>query len=259
MAVIVVLALLGLAFGGLTGLVIGALIGYAIYWRLQQTVRASGLGDVQSQSQFVESTFAVMGALCKADGVVAREEIRAAEGLFDRMRLSAEQRGAAKAAFNRGKAPTFDLDAEVDKLAVACRGRGMLLQLFLQIQLTAVTADGALHPAEHAMLVRIARRLNLAEGDIARLEALLRAATGGPFTPGQVPAQRLADAYEALGVRASASDDQIKRAYRRLMSQNHPDKLAGKGLPEGMRELAEQRTREISAAYRLIREARAAR
>lgn len=254
MAVVVILALLGLFFGGFGGLVVGALIGYAIYWRLQQVVRGSGIGSVQSQ--FIESTFAVMGALCKADSVVTRDEIRAAERLFDRMRLSAEQREAAKAAFNRGKAPNFDLDGEVDKLASACRGRGPLLQLFLHVQLTAVTADGTLHPAEHAMLVRIARRLGLADNEIARLEALLRAASGGAPASGPASQQRLADAYEALGVEASTSDGEVKRAYRRLMSENHPDKLAGKGLPEGMRDIAEQRTREISAAYRLIKGAR---
>jgi DnaJ like chaperone protein len=254
MAIVVGLALLGLIFGGVGGLAVGALIGYAIYWRLQQSVRGSGIGDVQAQ--FVESTFAVMGALCKADSVVTRDEIRAAERLFDRMRLSAQQREAAKAAFNRGKARDFDLDGEVDKLASVCSGRGPLLQLFLQIQLTAVAADGELHPAEHAMLVRIARRLGLADRELARLEALLRAASGASTAAGQVPQHRLADAYEALGVDASASDGEVKRAYRRLMSQNHPDKLAGKGLPEGMRDLAEQRTREISAAYRVIKEAR---
>jgi DnaJ like chaperone protein len=67
---------------------------------------------------------------------------------------------------------------------------------------------------------------------------------------------RLDDAYEALGVDASATDAEIKRAYRRLMNENHPDKLASKGLPESMREIAEERTREISIAYKLIKEAR---
>ena len=59
-----------------------------------------------------------------------------------------------------------------------------------------------------------------------------------------------------LGVTSAATDAEIKRAYRRLISQNHPDKLAGKGLPESMRELAEERTREINTAYETIKEAR---
>jgi DnaJ like chaperone protein len=254
MSAILIGAVLGLLiFGGLRGLVVGAALGFAVAWGLRQLVRR-GLGDVQAQ--FIESTFAVMGALCKADSVVTRDEIRAAEQLFDRLHLSVEQRAAAKAAFNRGKAPDFDLDSEVAKLAAVAGGRGPLLQLFLQVQCMAVAADGKLHPAEHAMLVRVARRLGLTEVDVARLEALLRAAAGDASAPGRPPGQRLADAYEALGVSPSASDVEIKRAYRRLMSQNHPDKLAGRGLPESLRDVAEERTREISAAYRLIKEAR---
>ena len=64
------------------------------------------------------------------------------------------------------------------------------------------------------------------------------------------------DAYKVLGVSPSASDAELKRAYRKLMSENHPDKLAGRGLPESMREMAEERTREISHAYDVVRDAR---
>ena len=107
------------------------------------------------------------------------------------------------------------------------------------------------------MLVRMTRHLGLPESEIARLIAMLRAAGGGPSASASAePASKLADAYRALGVDPSASDAQIKRAYRKLMSENHPDKLAGRGLPESMREIAEERTREITAAYRLITEAR---
>src|SRR5690606_30168890 len=146
--------------------------------------------------------------------------------VFDRLRLNAEQREAAKAAFNRGKAPGFDLDAAVD--AFARIGRGPLLQLFLQVQYMAIAADGKVHPAEHAMFVHVARRLGLTERDVAQLEALLRTASAGARSQaGQPPPrQRLEDAYAALGLNPNATNAEIKRAYRRLMSQNHPDKLA---------------------------------
>jgi DnaJ like chaperone protein len=177
------------------------------------------------------------------------------------LRLSAEQREQAKAAFNRGKSPEFDLDAEVDRLKGAIGfGRGPLLRLFLQLQCMAVAADGHVHRAEHAMLVRIAQHLGLTERDVAQLEALLRASTAGgagAAGPGRAPSQsRLDDAYIALGLTAGASDDDVKRAYRRLMSENHPDKLAAKGLPESMRQVAEERTREINVAYELIKDSR---
>jgi DnaJ like chaperone protein len=85
----------------------------------------------------------------------------------------------------------------------------------------------------------------------------LRAGGAGPSAPGAQPAaDRLADAYAALGVSPDATPAEIKRAYRKLISQNHPDKLAARGLPESMRAVAEERSREINAAYDLIKDAR---
>lgn len=254
MALILVLALIGYSFFGIRGLVVGAVLGYLL--------GRFGVGGARArlagmQAEFLDATFAVMGAVCKADGVVTRDEIQVTEAIFARMGLSPEQKQSAKAAFNRGKAPDFDLDAEVDRFVQSVRGAAIFYQLFLQVQLSAVAADGQVHAAEHALLVRVARRLGLGEGDVARLEALLRAATGAaPAAGGPPPRQRLDDAYTALGVTPEASDDEVKRAYRKLMLDNHPDKLAGKGLPESMRAIAEERAREINVAYDLIKRAR---
>ena len=247
-------AILGAIFGGFFGLFIGAGIGYVA----SQAIRYSLLGGLKvAQSQLIDSTFSVMGALCKADSVVTRDELDVVEQTFDMLKLGDEQRQAAKAAFNRGKQPDFDLDAAVDQFAQISHRRGPLLQLFLQLQCMAVAADGKIHPAEHEMLVRIARRLGLQEQDVAQLEAMLRAATGGRAGTGQpATAQNLDDAYAALGITADAEPAEIKLAYRRLMNEYHPDKLAARGLPESMRAVAEERSREINAAYDLVKETR---
>lgn len=247
-------ALLGALFGGWSGLVIGALIGYAAGHALRHFVVSSLR---VTQTKLIDSTFSIMGALCKADSVVTRNEINAVEKIFGMFRLHGESREQAKNAFNRGKQPGFDLDAAVDAFAQISHGRGPLLQLFLQVQCMAIAADGRIDPAEHAMLVRIAQRLGLTEADVSQLEALLRAATGGPSATGGRPKEdRLADAYAALGIAADASPAQIKRAYRKLISKNHPDKLAARGLPESMRPVAEERSRELNSAYDLIKSAR---
>jgi DnaJ like chaperone protein len=248
MSVIVLFALVGLFVGGVRGLLIGAALGYGASWVLQNVL---GKRLALLHAQFLNSTFAVMGALCKADGAVSRDEIQVAESMFTRLNLSSEQRELAMAAFSRGKAPSFDLDAEVSSFMRASRGQRSLVVMFLQIQCAAVASDGNVHQNEHQMLVRVARGLGLSEADVAQLEALLR--TGAP---GPSPQHKLQDAYTALGVSSSATDSEIKQAYRRLMSQNHPDKLAGRGLPESMREMAEERSREISTAYAVIKEAR---
>jgi len=247
-------ALVGAAFGSFPGFLVGGVIGYVATVVLQQWI----VGSLQvAQSALLDSTFTVMGALCKADKVVTSDEIDAVEQIFRMLNLRGEHRENAKAAFNRGKQPDFDLDAAVDQFAQISHGRRPLVSLFLQLQCMAVAADGHIHPAEHAMLVRIAKRLRLGEADVAQLEALLRAATAGPSGGGAAPAKdRLADAYTALGVSPGSSPADIKRAYRRLISQNHPDKLASRGLPESMRAVAEERSREINAAYDLIKAAR---
>lgn len=247
-----VLGGLGLILGGVRGLILGLLIGFVLNSFLRGKV-APRLST--AQEQFIESTFAVMGALSKADGRVTREEIATAEAMFERLRLSPEMREKAKAAFTRGKSPDFDLEGEVRRFSAACSGQRMLLVLFLQIQCAAVASDGNVHPAEHAMLVRVARLLGLSEADVAQLEAMLRTgARGGPT--GGDPKRTLDDAYAVLGVPPTASDAEVKRAYRRLMSQNHPDKFAGKDFPESMRAVAEERSREINTAYETIKMAR---
>lgn len=247
-------ALLGALFGGFPGFLIGGIVAYFAGLAVQRTL----IGGLRvAQTQLIDSTFAVMGALCKADNVVTRDEIRTVEQIFKMLNLHGEQRDQAKAAFSHGKQADFDLDAAVDRFARISRGRGPLLQLFLQVQCMAIAADGRIHPAEHTMLVRIARRLGLGEADVLQLEALLRAAMGGASAPGTPPTKdRLADAYAALGVTPESNPAEIKRAYRKLISQNHPDKLAARGLPESMRAVAEERSREINSAYDLIKSAR---
>jgi DnaJ like chaperone protein len=254
MGLIVIGAIIGVLVGGVPGLLIGGLIGYGAGVVFRRSI-VGGLRVVQSQ--LIDSVFAVMGALCKADKVVTRDEINAVEQIFGMLGLHGQQREKAKAAFNRGKQADFDLDAAIDQFARISRGRGPLLQLFLQLQCMAIAADGRIDAAEHAMLVRIARRLGLSEADVSQLEALLRAGAGGPSAADSKQAQdRLADAYVALGVTAETNAAEIKRAYRKLISQNHPDKLAARGLPESMRAVAEERSREINSAYDLIKSAR---
>lgn len=261
--------LLGGTFGYLLGGPLGALLGAALGRRFDKGLQ--GLGDAgvapgeqeRVQTAFFTATFAVMGHLAKVDGQVSQQEIRLAEAVMARMNLDAELRRTAIRLFNEGKAADFDLDAVLDQFRRECHRRRHLLQMFVEIQLHACYADGAVHTEEARVLRHICERLGFSREEFAQLEALVRAAQGfaGAGAQGQRPGaapsrDRLANAYKMLGVTRDAGDAEIKTAYRRLMNQHHPDKLVAKGLPEEMIALATERTQEIKAAYETVKAAR---
>ena len=178
------------------------------------------------------------------------------------MSLDAPMRQAAIELFNQGKAPGFDLDAVLDQFRRECHGRRTLIGMFVEIQLQAAYADGSLDDAEDALLREICARLGVSEFDYHRLERMVRAERGFDGrgdqhrTAASTGRPSLEQAYAVLGVASNASDADVKRAYRRLLSQHHPDKLVSKGLPEEMMKVATQKTHEIRQAYEYIREAR---
>ncbi len=245
--------LVGYLIGGAAGMILGAVMGLLFRQYLRQS-GGFGFGMAAAQSRFMDSMFAVMGHLCKADGVVSENEIQAAENVFSQLRLSEQQRQEAIKAFQRGKADDFDLDGELAAFRRMTGGHPALLRMFLQIQIAAIAADGQVHPTEHELLMHIARGLGVPESQVEQLEALLRHGTGGQGQRSE--REELENAYQVLGVSPDASDAEIKKAYHKLMNENHPDKLASKGMPESMREVAEQKTAEISNAYDRIRESR---
>nr|WP_163501546.1 co-chaperone DjlA [Halomonas socia] len=247
---IIVFGLIGLAVGGPIGLLVGGGLGW---WLGRQLKRRLSVARMRIQEGFLESIFSVMGCLCQADGKVTDGELGVAEKLFDQMRLQGEQRARARTAFERGRADDFDLDAELVSVNRLTRHQPVMRQVFLQVQLSAIAADGVLHPAEHEMILRVARGVGCSEAEVQQIEAMLHGAAANSQGASE---EALNDAYRVLGVSEDASDAEIKKAYRRLMSQNHPDKLAGKGLPESMREVAQARTSEISNAHERIRAAR---
>lgn len=263
--------LVGGAFGFMLGGPLGALLGVALGHNFDKGLGALpdgadfASGDRERvQTAFFTATFAVMGAVAKADGRVSKAEIRMAEAVMAKMSLDAAKRKAAINLFNQGKSADFDLDAVLLQFRRECHGRSTLIGMFVELQLQAAYADGTLDKAEDQLLRLICQRLGVSEFDYRRLERMVRAQTGGDAgaraggrsgaaTTGK---PSLASAYQVLGVDKTASDADVKRAYRRLLSQHHPDKLVSKGLPEEMMKVAAQKTHEIRQAYERVREAR---
>jgi len=264
--------LIGGYFGFMLGGPLGALLGGAVGHGFDRGMSAVREGDLprpgdqeRVQSAFFTVTFSVLGHLAKADGVVTRDEIRFAEAVMAQMNLSADMRRAAIRLFDEGKDPGFPLDQVLDQFKREIGRRRNLTRMFLEILLQAAYGDGRLETVEEQLLLRVCRRLGIPELEFRMLQKMAEAhfrfeqhASGGAGG-GQRPrpeAPSLDEAYGLLGLSSGATDAEVKKAYRRLLSQHHPDKLVAKGLPEEMMKVAARKTHEIRQAYERIKEAR---
>lgn len=245
---------LGYMFGGPLGALLGAALGRNFDRGILQTDRHAGFDPGQQervQAAFFAATFSVMGHVAKADGRVTPDEISATESIMTRMQLGPAQRKAAIQLFNEGKKATFPLADVLSQFRQECHRRFSLLQMFMEIQIATAMADGSIHPAERRIIQNIGAQLGFSH---AELEHLFRMEHGArPGTTGTPP---VAEAYETLGIERTASDAEVKTAYRRLMNQHHPDKLIAKGLPEEMIRIATEKTQQIKQAYEQIRKER---
>lgn len=249
---------IGFALGGPLGAMLGTMLGHQI-----DKVKDTGMGfdpgsQERTQAAFFAATFSVMGHIAKADGHVSPQEIQMAEQVIQQMKLSAEQRTVAIGLFDQGKQSDFDLDQVLDQFKQECRRKVTLIQMFMQIQLQAAYADGTKDLEEEKILQYICERLGYPLSMLKQLEAMLFAQQRKYGSNANMPPQQdeIDNAYSVLGVSVDTSEAELKKAYRRLMSQHHPDKLISKGLPDEMIEIATKKSKEIQKAYELIKRAR---
>jgi len=239
-------------FGALFGLFVGSLI---------DRLRAYGAGAMNPlqnalrQTVFIETMFLSMGKLAKADGRVSEDEIAHVEVLMQKLGMTAEHRIQAIALFKRGAEPAFEIESTYARFMSVCGRTKHLKQVLLVYLIVMALADRHIHPAEEAVLADIAVRLGYDQATFKHLMDMVlnqsHFAGGQPNT-----AAALDDAYKALGVTKDNTDQEIKRAYRKLISQYHPDKLIGQGLPEDMIAMATEQTKEIQLAHDLIKQTR---
>ena len=252
-------AILGLwLFRHPLGVVVGIILGHL--WdvsaeRMQQSMRGP-------PRAFIAPLFGLAGAIAKSDGRVSEQEIAAAENLMARMQLDPAQRAEAIARFSAGKLENFPAQLAIADLKAWCGGRRDLAFLLLDLLLDIVYAEGPLVGAKFALVRQLCWSLGVHERELAALAAMrgyaYGAAGGGAsheyaheYARTQRPERAAVDAYTVLGLERSASDAEVKRAYRKLMSQHHPDKLGD--VPAELKRRAEDRAREINAAYEKIR------
>lgn len=264
-------AVAGYLFLKIPGAVIGAFIGHWFDRGMAQDFnRKGGFGQflfgadkAVADATFLYTLFAVMGHLAKAKGRVTDQDIAQVTELMDRLRLSGDARSEAQSAFREGKQPDFPLEKEVNAFREAFYGNRNVLQLFMEQLMALALNDGVLDKAEHEVLVTVGKNLGFTRFQIDQWltmqKATFRFHQRHQQSQGQQQrnsADDIKDAYQVLGVTEQQSDAEIKKAYRKLMARHHPDKLASKGLPDEVMQEAQERARDIQAAYDTIKNKR---
>lgn len=210
--------------------------------------------------RLVPALFGTMGHLAKSDGRVTEAEIRAARILMHRLALAPGQVRSAIASFEDGKKPDFALAATLAPVRREYARHPERRALFVRLLLEVSLSKGAMDRRERAALWRVCSELGIGRVELAQLEAILRARKGFRRTASaDADTERLRRAYAVLGVTQSASNEDIKKAYRRLMNRNHPDKLSGGDADLAAVAAAQKRTREIRGAYDMLRARRSIR
>jgi len=253
----------GGAFGFLMGGPLGAILGASVGHQFDEGLHGVQVDEQLSpgdqhrvQMAFFTATFSVMGHIAKADGQVTAAEINLAKRIMNELALTEEMRSAAINLFDQGKDNNFPLYGVLDQFRRECHRRTHLIRMFLEIQIQAAYADGVLDPAEEAVLRKICTHLGISRFEYESIKLQFQAQQRFHGQNQHKSAEILEDAYAVLGVAKTATDAEIKKAYRRLMSQHHPDKLVAKGLPEEMMTIAKEKTQKIRKAYEVVKDSR---
>ncbi len=246
-------------FGAIAGLIIGHVFdrGYA-----HVGLRASPEHLQKVQLCFFETTFKLLGHLAKADGRISEQEIAQTESLMAQMGLTSDHRQQAIRFFKEGAESNFNLEPAVAEFRQVCGAYPNLVQMLVVYLVNVALADGNFDKAEEDIVAKVATGLGIPRFAFDRLIQMIKAQNaflGGQFHGdryGAAQTNSIELAYQALGVTSDATDGEVKRAYRKLMSQYHPDKLTGQGVPQDMIREATERSQEIQAAYDTIKKSR---
>ncbi|WP_296762599.1 TerB family tellurite resistance protein [Sediminimonas sp.] len=185
---------------------------------------------------FTIAVLALSAKMAKADGLVTRNEVSAAREVFT---IAPRDVAGAARVFNLARQDVAGYEEYARRIrAMFGDGKECLCDLMEGLFHIAV-ADGVYHEAEDAFLRRVAEIFELDERDFRRLRSR--------FVPDEAD-----DPYAVLGVSRDASADEVRRAWKQLVRESHPDAMAARGVPPEARQMAEKRLIDINRAFREI-------
>lgn len=241
---------LGFALGGPIGAVAGAAFGHAFVDKKEDEYLASIPGgrsslssNEEAQLVFFTAAFSMLAKLCKADGRVTEEEIQQVELFMTQdLQLDATGQETAKNIFRQAVKSGESFDAFALQFYSVFASQPRIIELMMDVLFRVAAADGTLSGEEETALRSAARIFRYRETDFNRLMSkYIRQAN---------------KYYAVLKCDEHASNDEVKKQYRRMVTEYHPDKIEAKGLPEEFIKLANDKFREIQEAYDHIRKER---
>ena len=215
--------------GGPVGAVVGAVAGHVLFDRDADAPGDPGIS-------FTIAVIALGAKMAMADGVVTKDEEEAFARVF---RVPPSEQANVRRIFNLARADTAGYESYAGQIARIFRGNPAVLEDILDGLFEIAKADGVFHPGEQAFLERVAEIFGFAPNEFRRIRA-------SHF-------RDAADPYVILGVSYVASEEEVHRSYRRLVKENHPDSLIGRGVPPEFVKLANDKLAAINAAYEKIR------
>ena len=255
--------LIGYRMGGFIGMLLGAWLGHQITQFFSGGKRFAQKDRSAIQHSFFKALFVSMGKLAKLDGVVSRQEIDRAEIIMNKMKLTPELRQQAIAYFNQGKQAHYKIERDLTDFRQKSRGSLSLKQFFLEMLIDMAAVDGQIDAAEQHLIEQVCQLIGY---PLAMLQAMFKMRGSNYYQQqGSQRQQRqrrysqpssARNPYQVLGVDKSAGRQEIRRAYKKLISQHHPDKLVSKGLPPEMMKVAEEKAKNIQLAWEEIKDLR---
>ena len=260
--------ILGFKFGGYLGMPFGAWLGFWIESKLLHSSRSSKQGA--TQESFFNALFLCMGKLAKADGQVSNLEIQKAEGIMRHMNLNGAMRQKAIDLFNQGKRGG-SIETPLREFAQMSRRSLSLRQIFLEMLVDVAEADGHISAAEVRLIENICQSIGYPHHLLMAMMNMRGASAGYDPRSNQrrqnhyqqskenqqnrpTSSSAPSNPYAVLGVSQDDSKATIRRAYKRKMSQHHPDKLIAKGLPAEMMKVAEEKAKQVQQSWEKIKD-----
>ncbi len=224
----------GFAIGGPIAALVGVLAGHAVDNMLKPDGDAAVPDDGTRQIAFTIGVIALGAKMAKADGVVTRAEINAFREIFH---VPPEEGANVARFFDLAKKDARGFEPYARQIAGLFPDNPEVLEKVLEGLLHIARADGHMHQDELAYLHKVAGIFGLDESRFARAQA----AAGETMDP-----------YVVLGLSRDAGEAEIKAAWRRLVRENHPDRMIAQGMPEEAIGLATNEVAAINAAYDAI-------